>query len=160
MHEINVFSSLEKRWPLISIFLLIALLASLWLWPEVQGVISLAIIFISVGMLIALTVNRRVEENHKGLIEHSTMTRLIILDCVGILLVLISAMCVGSLVSKAVGTAVYGAMQAVAPQWAQAGAIISSLMAALAAGIGVGWLVRSMWGRVENVFVRGQGSRV
>jgi hypothetical protein len=155
-----MLSSLEKHWPLISITLLIILLASLWLWLERQGVISIAVIIISVGMLIVLSVNRRVEENHKGLIDRSTMTRLIILDCIGILLVLISAMYVGSLVSKAVGTAVYGVMQVSAPQWAQAGAIISSLLAALAAGMGVGWLVRSMWGRVENVFVRGQGSRV
>jgi hypothetical protein len=50
--------SLEKHWPLISIALLALLLASLWLWPEQQGVLSLAIIILSVGMLLAFTVHR------------------------------------------------------------------------------------------------------
>jgi hypothetical protein len=151
-----MLSSLEKHWPLISIILLILLLASLWLWPERQGVLSLVIIILSVGMLLAFTIHRRLEENRKGLIDRSTMTRLIVLDCVGILLVLVSAMVVGSLVSKAVGTAVFNAMQTSTPQWAEAAAIISSLLSALAAGVGVGWVVRSAWGRVEKALLRGQ----
>jgi len=36
---------------------------------------------------------------------------------------------------------------------AEPGAIIDSLLAALAAGFSVGWLVRSAWVRVENTFV-------
>ncbi len=111
-------------------------------------------IIVSVGMLLAFSVHRRLEESRKGLIDQSTMTRLIILDCVGILLVLVSAMYVGSLVSKSVGTAVFTALQTSAPQWAEIGAIISSLLAALAVGVGVGWLVRSVWVRVENVIMR------
>ena len=67
----------------------------------------MVIIIVSVGMLLAFTVHRRMEENRKGLIEQSTMTKMIVLDCVGILLVLVSAMYVGSLVSKVVGTTVY-----------------------------------------------------
>jgi hypothetical protein len=148
--------SLEKHWPLISIALLVLLLASLWLWPERQGVLSLAIIILSVGMLLAFTIRHRMDENRKGVIDRSTMTHLIILDCVGILLVLISAMVVGSYVSKVVGIAVYSAMQEPAPQWAQAATIVSSLMSALAAGVGVGWVVRSAWGRVEKALVKGQ----
>lgn len=31
-------------------------------------------------------------------------------------------------------------------------AIVSGLLAALVAGAGVGWVVRSVWGRVENKF--------
>jgi hypothetical protein len=147
-----MLSSLEKHWHLISISLPIFLLASLWLWPERQGPLSLAIIILSVGMLLAFTVHRRVDENHKGLIDHSTMTRLIIIDCVGILLVLVSAMAVGSYVSSVVGTEVYSAMQVSNPQWAEVLAIISSLLSALAAGAGVGWVVRSAWARVEIVF--------
>jgi ABC-type antimicrobial peptide transport system permease subunit len=102
-------------------------------------------------MLLAFTVHRRVEENRKGQIDRSTMTRLIILDCVGILLFLVSAMVVGSYVSKVVGTAVFNALQVSAPQWAQAAAIASSLLAALATGVVVGWLARSAWGRVERM---------
>jgi uncharacterized membrane protein (DUF441 family) len=151
-----MLSSLEKHWPLISIALLVLLLASLWLWPERQGVLSLAIIILSVGMLLAFTVHRRVEENRKGLIDRSTMTKMIFLDCAGILLVLVSAMVVGSMVSKVVGTAVFNELQASAPQWAEAVAIISSLLAALAAGVGVGWVVRYVCGRVEKALVRGQ----
>jgi hypothetical protein len=75
---------------------------------------------------------------------------MIILDCVGILLVLISAMIVGSYVSKTVGLWVFEMLQSSTPQWAEVAAIISSLLSALAAGVGVGWLVRSMWARVEN----------
>jgi hypothetical protein len=151
-----MLSSLEKHWPIISILLLIVLLASLWLWPGMQGPLSLVIIIVSVGMLLAFTVHRRVEENRKGQIDRSTMTRLIILDCVGILLVLVSAMVFGSYVSKVVGTAVYKMMQESAPEWAQVAAIISSLLSALAAGVGVGWVVRSAWGRVEKALVRSQ----
>jgi hypothetical protein len=149
-----MLSSLEKHWHLISISLLIFLLASLWLWPEMQGPLSLAIIILSVGMLFAFTIHRRVGENRKGLIDRSTMAKLIILDCAGILLVLVSAMMVGSYVSKAVGTAVFNAMQVSNPQWAEVAAIISSLLSALAAGAGVGWVVRSAWARVEIVFTR------
>jgi hypothetical protein len=140
---------LEKHWPLISIVLLVFLLASLLLWPEIQGMLSLVIIIISVGMLLAFMVHRRVDENHKGLIDRSTMSRLIILDCAGILLVLVSAMYVGSLVSKLVSEKVYDGMQESAPQWAEGVAIMSSLLAALVAGVGVGWLVRSIWGRLK-----------
>jgi len=148
-----MLTSLEKYWPLISILLLIVLLASLWLWPEMQGPLSLAIIIVSVGMLLAFTIHRRVEETRKGLLERSTMTRLIILDSVGILLVLTSAMIVGSYVSKAVGSWVFEMLQSSAPQWTEVVAIISSLLSALAAGVGVGWLVRSTWVRVENSIV-------
>jgi hypothetical protein len=63
-------------------------------------------------------------------------------------------MYVGSLASKAVGTRVYNVMQASAPKWAEAAAILSGLLAALAAGVGVGWLVRFVWVRVENGFIR------
>jgi hypothetical protein len=149
-----MLSTLEKHWPLISILLLILLLACLWLWPVMQGALSLVIIIVSIGMLIAFTIHRRLEENRKGLIDRSTMTRMIILDCVGILLVLASAMVVGSYVSKVVGTAMFYALQASAPQWTEAVAIISSLLAALAAGVVVGWLVRSVWGRMERLFAR------
>jgi len=145
-----MLSSLEKHWPLISIALLVFLFDSLWLWPEMQGPLSLAIIVVSVGVLITFTIYRRLEQNLKGLIERSTMTRLIILDCVGILLVLTSAMAVGSYVSKTVGLWVFEMLQSSAPQWAEVVAIISSLLSALAAGVGVGWMVRSMWARVEN----------
>jgi TRAP-type uncharacterized transport system fused permease subunit len=148
-----MLSSLEKHWPLISIVLLVFLLASLWLWPEIQGMLSLVIIIISVGMLLVFTVHRRLEENYKGLIDRTTMNRLIILDCVGILLVLVSAMYVGSLVSKVIGEKVYKGMQESAPQWAEGVAIMSSLLAALVAGVGVGWLVRSIWGRLERTQV-------
>ena len=148
-----MLSSLEKRWPLISIILLVLLLTSLWLWPERQGVLSLVIIIVSVGMLLAFTIHRRVEDNRKGMIDRSMMTRLIILDCVGILLVLVSAMYVGSYVSKVVGTAVYNALLASAPGWAEVAAVISGLLAALAAGVGVGWVVRSAWGRVEKAVI-------
>jgi hypothetical protein len=143
--------SLEKHWSLISIALLAILLDSLWFWPVMQGILSVAIIIFSVGMLFAFTIHRRVEENRKGLIDQSTMRRTIVLDCVGILLVLVSALYVGSLVSKVVGTMVFNAMRASAPQWAEGMAIISSLLAALAAGVGVGWLVRSVWVRVERM---------
>jgi hypothetical protein len=145
-----MLTSLEKHGPLISIVLLVFLLASLLLWPEAQGGLSLVIIIISVGMLLAFTVHRRLEENHKGLIDRPTMTRLIILDCAGILLVLVSAMYVGSLVSKVVGEKVYDGMQESAPQWAEGVAITSSLLAALVAGVGVGWLVRSIFGKLER----------
>ena len=149
-----MLSSLEKRWPLISITLLVFLLACLWLWPALQGPLSLAIIVLSVGMLLVFTIHRRLEENRKGLIERSVITRLIVLDCVGILLVLVSAMAVGGYVSKTVGLWVFEMLQSSAPQWAEVTAIISSLLSALAAGVGVGWLVRSMWVRVEGAFVR------
>lgn len=148
-----MFSILEKHWPLISIALLILLLASLWVWPEMQGPLSLAIIFVSVGMLLAITIHRRLEENRKGLLDRSTMTRLIIFDCVGILLVLGLAMVVGRMVSEAVGRAVYNALLTSAPEWAEAAAIVSSLLAALAVGVGIGWLVRSLWVRMERMII-------
>jgi hypothetical protein len=149
----KMLSSLEKHWSIISIALLVLLLTSLWLWPERQSLLSLAIIIVSVGMLLVFTVHRRVDENRKGLIDRSTMKHLIILDCVGIFLVLALAMYVGSYVSKLVGTAVFNALQASNPRWAGAVAIISSLLAALAAGVGVGWLVRSVWVRVERLII-------
>ena len=149
-----MFLTLEKHWPLVSTLLLIVLLACLWLWPALQGLLSLAIIVLSVGMLLAFTIHRRLEENCKGVIERSFMNRLIILDCVGILLVLVSAMIVGSFVSRVVGLWMYDVLLPSAPQWAEPAAIITSLVAALAAGVGVGWLVRSAWVRVEGPFVR------
>jgi hypothetical protein len=69
-------------------------------------------------------------------------------------LLFLSALIVGSLVSKTVGMAVYDALQASAPGWAESAAITSSLMAALTAGVGVGWLVRSMWGKFERIITR------
>jgi hypothetical protein len=152
MFHNGILSSLEKHWPLISISLLIVLLVSLWLWPEIQGPLSVGIIVLSIGMLFVFTIHRRLEDNRKGLIDQPTMTRMIVLDCLGILLVLVSAMVAGSFVSKVVGTVVFDALQASAPQWAETAAILSSLAAALAVGVGVGWLVRSVWVRVESFF--------
>ena len=149
MFHNGMLSSLEKHWPFISIALLVLLLASLWLWPEMQGLLSVAIIVLSVGMLLAFTIHRRLEESRQGALDHSMLWRMIILDVVASL-VLGLAMVVGSIVSKAVGTAVYSALLASAPQWAEAAAIVSSLLAALAAGVGVGWLVRTGWGKVEK----------
>jgi F0F1-type ATP synthase assembly protein I len=53
-------------------------------------------------------------------------------------------------VSKVVGEKVYDGMQESAPQWAEGVAITSSLLAALVAGVGVGWLVRSIFGKLER----------
>jgi hypothetical protein len=72
------------------------------------------------------------------------LKRIIVLDCLGILLVLCSAMVVGNLVSKAVGALVIRVLKPSSQQWAEPAAIVISLLAALAAGFGVGWLVRSM----------------
>lgn len=149
-----MLSSLEKRWPLISILLLISLLASLWLWPEAQGPLSVEIIVLSVGMLLSFTIHRRLEESRQGALDHSVLWRMIILDVVGVLLVLGLAMYVGSLVSQAVGTAVYNALLESHLGWAEAAAIVSGLLAALAVGVGVGWVVRSVWVRVDGAFVR------
>ena len=76
-----------------------------------------------------------------------------IFDGTAILPVLGSAMVVGTFVSKVVGTAVFNVMQASNLMWTEVTAIVSSLLAALAAGVGVGWMVRSVWGKVENAVI-------
>jgi hypothetical protein len=150
----NKLKILEKHWPLLSIVFLIVLLASQCLWPELLGPLSIAVIVLSVGSLITLTVYRRLEEKRIGHIERAAMVYFITLDILGILLVLISAMVVGSFASKMVGTAVFNAFNASALQHAEEVSSISSLLAALTAGAVIGWLMRSVWERVEGVLIR------
>lgn len=152
----NMLNILEKHWHLISIVLLIVLLASLCLWPEVQEPLSIAIIVLSVGALISHTVYRRLEDDRKGLIERSAMVRIIFLDILGILLVLVLAMVVGNLVSRMVGIAVFNALQTSALQQAEKMSNISSFLAALIAGAGIGWLMRFVWARLETALVRSE----
>jgi hypothetical protein len=68
-------------------------------------------------MLLAFTVQRRMDEHKMCLLDRPILMWMIILDVLGILLVMVSAFYIGSLVSRVVSLFVYNALVQPSPQW-------------------------------------------
>jgi O-antigen ligase len=61
-----MLTTLEKRWPLISLVLLLALLASLFLWLGVRSPLTTALLIIALGAAVFFVVRRQVQAYRDG----------------------------------------------------------------------------------------------
>ncbi len=143
-----MIKTLEKYWLPISIGMVFATLASLFLWPAIAQPLIWIVIIAGIGVAVVLAVNRHYR---KYLQEHHSRGKLVRnagLDILGILLAIGSAIWLAGIVAARVVPTAANTFESIKPGMGLGGGIIAGLISALAVGLGVGFLVRWVWGKL------------
>ena len=117
----------------ISLLLLLALIASMFLWPGITPWLSLTILVFGVGTTIFLTVQKHLQSYCQAECTREKMVRNLALDFLGLLLTLGAAMYAGGVAGGYLGLR--------AGFW-------FGLLAGFAGGFLATWGMRSAWGRL------------
>jgi len=117
----------------IPLLLLIALVASLFFWPNIAPWISIAMLALSISLAIFLSARKHWQAYQQAECTREKMVRNLLLDLLGFLLMMGAAMYAGRIVGEYLGL--------------RAG-IWAGLMAGFAGGFLAAWVVRFAWGRV------------
>jgi len=121
-----MISAIEKLWPRISFFLLLALIISFFFWPARSVWLATALFALSMGVAIAFLVRRPIRAHRAGEVGRSAMLRQIALDLIGFLLPVGAAMLAG----RAAGQAMSARLGLVA-------GLLSAFVGAWLAGLGM-----------------------
>jgi hypothetical protein len=138
----------EKRWPLISLLLLLALLACLLFWPGVARPLGLTVLLVSLTASILLVTQKHVRAYRKGQLEWATLVRNLAVEISGVLLTFVAIWFVAGRVVQSVGLAV-GTLADV--RWPGSGTVaglLAGVLVGLMIGLAVGGLVQTTWGRL------------
>ena len=138
-----VVKTIKKLWPLFLVLLMLAILASLFLFPSLTRLLSLTAILLGLGMSIFLTVQRHRRAQRAGKITPAFLRRAVALDVTGLLLTM-------GVVMFAAGKAGAYAAQAATTAWGVTLGIAASIAAGLIVGAGTGLLVRWLWGKLTK----------
>jgi Ca2+/Na+ antiporter len=117
----------------IPLFLLVALLASMFYWPNTTSWISIILLFISIGTALFLIFQKHRQSYQQAECTREKMVRNLGFDLLGLLLTLVTAMYCGQLAGGYFGL--------------RAGFWIG-LLAGFLGGFVAAWVVRSVWGKL------------
>ena len=138
---------LEKRQTLIAIILAIIILATLLFWPEYINSISIVAVVTSIGLMIALVLQKHWQTYQNAECTQEKMLRNGTIDLLGLLLTIGAAILVGRFAGEYIGLH--------AGVWVGlASASLSTGLAGFAGGFLAAWAVRSAWGRLSKAIVR------
>jgi hypothetical protein len=133
----------QKFWPLFSALLILAILASIFIFPSITRMVSLAVILLGMGISIFLTIQRHRKGQQAGKITPAFMRRAIALDISGLLLTM------GVVMFLAAKAGAYTA-QAASAAWGGTAGILVAIVAGLIVGVMVGLLARWLWGKLTK----------
>ncbi len=146
-----MLKTLEKSWPIISILLIIAILASLFFWPSITQPLSLIVMGAGLAAIITFTIQRHVQAHREGKITRQMLARNLVVDVLGILVTMTAVIASTSLSTSLVaGKAGAYVGQAAGRAWGVTAGVLSSLVAGLVMGFGVSLLVRWGWGKLTK----------
>ena len=117
----------------IPLFLLVALLASMFFWPNITSWISIILLVISIGTALYLIVLKHRQSYQQAECTREKMVRNLGIDLLGLLLTMVTAMYCGQLAG--------GYFSLRAGFW-------FGLLAGFLGGFAAAWLVRSAWGKL------------
>jgi hypothetical protein len=143
-----MIKTLENFWAPISIVLIFAILASLFLWPAIAQPLMWIVIIFGTSVAVILAVNRHYRKYLQGNHDRMKLVRNVSLDVLGILLAIGGAIWLAGIVAARVVPAAANAIESVQPGMGYLAGIVAGLISALAVGLGVGFLVRWVWGKL------------
>ncbi len=146
-----MLTSLQKHTPAISILLLIALLAALFFYPPSSRLLSSIIIVFGVGAAIIFTVHSNWQSYKNEEITRPQFIRNTIIDLLGLALVMGAAMFFGSTLARLSIELVGGyAGNAWGITSTPLSASLVGIIAGMAVGFGIAFLVQKVWGKVSE----------
>jgi hypothetical protein len=140
-----MIKTIEKHWLIISIFLLLAIMASFFLWPSMVQTISWGIIGLGVFMLAIFTINRNYISHTQGRISRMIFLRNTILEVLGVVISIAASVWVaGQFIAKII-PAVYDSAETARPGSGPMAGMLAGLLVALCVGLAAGVAVRWIW---------------
>jgi hypothetical protein len=139
---------IEKYWAPISVLLIVAILASLFLWPAIAQPLMWIVILVGTAVAVVLAVNRHYRKYLQGHHDPLKLVRNAGLDILGILLAIGGAIWLAGIVAARVVPTAANAFESIKPGMGSAGGIIAGLISALIVGLGVGFFIRWIWGKL------------
>jgi len=118
--------------------MLLALIASLFIYPNASGWLSPTLLVSSLGMAFFIAVQKHLEPYKQGQINSLRFTRNVLLDILGLLLTIAAASYFGGLAGTRLGTS-FG-------MWA-------GLIAGIAFAFLAAWGVRKMWVKISTTLM-------
>ena len=137
-----MFKLIEKYWLPISIFLILATLASALFWPGAAQGLAIGVLLVTVGMVIAFGVRARVRAYRAGRFDKVSLATWIALDVLEVLVTLGIALMAGRAAGNAAAQAAAGMGAAIET--------LAGLAAGIAVGLAAGFIVRWAWGKAAR----------
>jgi hypothetical protein len=128
---------LQKFWPIISMTLLVALIVSFLFYPKISVWVGVILFFSNLGMAFFLLAQKHVQPYKQGQITRVKLTRNILLDGLGLLLIICAASYLGV---RAGG-------------WAGSYGTWTGFVVGMAVGFSAAWLARQAWARVAQSMI-------
>ncbi len=128
---------LKKYFVLITILFLLLLALSAWKFPSAAPVIGILFLVFSLGIAVSSVIAKHRAAYQEGRLTRFTFARNVCLDVFGILLAMVFAALLGRYVAELVAQQIDGALLRFA----------AGMLVGVVIGIGVGLLVRQLWGR-------------
>lgn len=135
-----MISSLYKYWPIISTSLLLTLLASIFLMPNLVGIVAITILVLGLGFSITFTIHRNYTAFISAEITREKMNRTIAIDLLALVLIILLA----GIASRSVTT--YTGIFAES-RWHGLGFLvgfIAAILVSFAVGFGMRWVTRKI----------------
>jgi hypothetical protein len=145
-----MFKSLEKTWPIISILLTLAILASIFFLPAAARPLALAVMLLGLAVTVLLTVRRHILAHREGKISRAQLAGRIAADVPGVLLTMAAVIPAGAFAGQAAGGWAGKAAEARWPGSGTAVGVVAGILVGAAAGGGVGALVKGLWGKLTG----------
>lgn len=145
-----MFKVLERLWPILSILLTMAVLASIFVLPGATRLLALTAVLLSAGATILLTVRRHLQAHRQGRLSRRQLAARLAADLPGILLTMSAAIAAGAHVGRLASQWALLAAEARWPGWGLASGVLVGIVAGLAAGGTAAALIRWLWRRLTG----------
>lgn len=130
--------------------LISAIFFVIWLWPEASSTIMWIVVIVGISIVIISTIRRNYVMYKMGRCSKQDFFRKLVIDIAGIILVLIIAVLLAGLSASYISQNVGKAIESSNPGLGVPVGLFSGIIAAVLIGLGVGYLVRSIWVRLTK----------
>jgi membrane-bound metal-dependent hydrolase YbcI (DUF457 family) len=141
---------IEKYWPFISLLLLAVILAFQFFRPADIRPLSLIVMGVGLGAVIAFTTQRHVQAHREGKTTRQALVRDILVDVLGALLTMALVILAGGRAGVYAGQVIGREAEAIRAGWGIPAGILAGVLAGLMVGFCVGWLVQKIWERMKK----------
>jgi uncharacterized membrane protein YuzA (DUF378 family) len=145
-----MIKTIEKNWFIITVLFLLIIMAALLLRPSIAQTLSYVIIGLGTVMLSVFAVRKNHQYRQQGRISRMDFLRNVILEVLGIVGAVVAAAWLAGQAMSRIIAVVYAAAESARPGSGSAAGMITGIIVALCAGMGVGLVIHWIMGRLTR----------
>ena len=146
-----MIATIEKHWLIISILLLLVILACFLLWPSMAQTLAWILALSGVVLTTVFIARKYYLYYQQGRIPRRTMIRGFVIEVLGIVVTISLSVWLAGKAMVGVLPVVYKTTLAIKPGWVPMVGILAGFLIALFVGLGVGLVMRWVWGKLAGL---------